>query len=126
MTKGHPQKEMEAAKEFLIWFTNIENAIRWHKGTGYFPIRKSSVQVLEKEHWFERNPAYKAAFDQLLKTKADRATQGALMGPFPQIRTIIEQAVEQVLAGKASVDDALADAKKKADKALQDYNKSIK
>ncbi len=126
LTKNHPQKELDAAKEFVIWFTNIENAVRWHKGTGYFPIRKSSVDVLQKEHWFERNPAYKAAFDQLLKTKADRATQGALMGPFPQIRTIIEQAIESVLAGKASVDDALADAKKKADKALQDYNASIK
>jgi|AMFO01.1.fsa_nt_gi ABC-type sugar transport system, periplasmic component len=125
ITKNHPKKELQAAKDFVVWFTNTENAIRWHKGTGYFPIRKSAVDVLEKEHWFDRNPAYRAAFDQLLKTKADRATQGAVMGPFPQVRTIIEQAVEKVLAGKASVNDALAEAKTKADKALQDYNKSI-
>ncbi len=125
LTKDHPEKELQAAKDFVVWFTNTENAIRWHKGTGYFPIRKSAVKVLEQQRWFETNPAYRAAFDQLLKTKADRATQGALMGPFPEIRTIIEQAVEKVLAGQASVDDALAEAKQKADKALQDYNKSI-
>ncbi len=126
ITKNHPQEELEATKEFILWFTNTENAIRWHKGTGYFPIRKSAVDVLEFENWFETNPAYRAAFDQLLSTKPSRATQGALLGPFPEIRTIIEQAVEKVLAGEASVDEALAAAKADADKALQEYNNSIK
>ncbi len=125
MTGGHPDAEMQAAKDFVIWFTNTENAIRWHKATGYFPIRKSAVQVLEIENWFELNPAYRAAFDQLLETKPTRATQGALIGAFPEVRTIIEQAVEKVLAGEATVDEALAAAKKDADKAIEDYNKSV-
>ncbi len=125
LTGGHPDEEMQAAKDFVIWFTNTENSIRWHKATGYFPIRKSAVQVLEIENWFERNPAYRAAFDQLLNTKPTRATQGALIGAFPEVRTIIEQAVEKVLADQASVDDALAEAKAQADKAIEEYNKSV-
>ena len=125
MTGGHPEEEMQAAKDFVLWFTNTENAIRWHKATGYFPIRKSAVQVLEIENWFELNPAYRAAFDQLLNTKPTRATQGALIGAFPEVRTIIEQAVEKVLAGEATVDEALQAAKTEADKAIQDYNKSV-
>ncbi|MEA3310014.1 MAG: ABC transporter substrate-binding protein [Chloroflexota bacterium] len=125
LTAGHPNEEMQAAKDFVIWFTNTENAIRWHKATGYFPIRKSAVDVLEVENWFERNPAYQAAFDQLLNTKINRATQGALIGAFPEVRTIIEQAVEKVLAGEATVDEALAAAKTEADKAITDYNKSV-
>ncbi len=125
ITAGHPDEEMQAAKDFVIWFTNTENAVRWHKATGYFPIRKSSVDVLEVENWFERNPAYQAAFDQLLNTKVNRATQGALIGAFPEVRTIVEQAVEKVLAGEATVDEALAAAKTEADKAIVDYNKSV-
>ncbi len=125
LTGGHPDEEMQAAKDFVIWFTNTENAVRWHKGTGYFPIRKSSVDVLEVENWFELNPAYRAAFDQLLSTKPTRATQGAVIGAFPEVRTIIEQAIEKVLAGEASVEDALQEAKVAADKAIADYNKSV-
>ena len=125
MTGGHPDEEMQAAKDFVIWFTNTENAIRWHKATGYFPIRKSAVDVLEVENWFELNPAYTKAFDQLLETKPIPATQGALIGAFPEVRTIVEQAVEKVLAGEASVDEALEAAKTEADKAIQDYNKSV-
>lgn len=125
MTGGHPDEEMQAAKDFVIWFTNTENAVRWHKATGYFPIRKSAVDVLEVENWFELNPAYTKAFDQLLETKSNRATQGALIGAFPEVRTIVEQAVEKVLAGEATVDEALEAAKAEADKAIEDYNKSV-
>jgi len=125
MTGDHPEEELEAAVDFVIWFTNTENAIRWHKATGYFPIRKSAVDVLEFQDWFELNPAYTAAFAQLLGTKVNRATQGALIGAFPEVRTIIEQAVEKILAGEATVDEALEAAKVEADKAIEEYNKAV-
>ena len=125
LTGDHSEEELQAAKDFVIWFTNTENAIRWHKATGYFPIRKSSVDVLEGQNWFELNPAYQAAFDQLLETKPTSATQGALIGAFPEVRTIIEQAVEKVLADQATVDEALDAAKVEADKAIDEYNKSV-
>ncbi|AEB12720.1 ABC transporter substrate-binding protein [Marinithermus hydrothermalis] len=124
MTRGHPEEEMEAAKTFLLWFTNTENMVRWHKGTGYFPVRKSAVDVLEFQQWFERNPAYRAAFDQLLQTKVNRATQGALIGPFPEIRTIIEEAVQRIFDG-VPVDQALNEADARADRALEQYNRSV-
>jgi len=98
--------------------------VRWHKGTGYFPVLNTSVKVLEWQNWFDRNPAYRAAFDQLLQSKANRATQGALIGPFPEIRTIIENMIQEVFQGK-DIDKALKDADAKADKALQQYNASV-
>lgn len=125
LTADPPKEELEAAADFVIWFTNTENAVRWHKATGYFPIRKSAVDVLEFQDWFELNPAYTAAFAQLLGTKVNRATQGALIGAFPEVRTIVEQAVEKVLADVATVDEALEAAKVDADKAIEEYNKAV-
>ncbi|HDL85740.1 MAG TPA: ABC transporter substrate-binding protein [Candidatus Acetothermia bacterium] len=125
ITKDHPTAQLQAAKTFVLWFTNTENSIAWHKATGYFPIHKSAIDVLKVQNWFVLNPAYKAAFDQLLNTKPSRATQGALIGDFPQVRTIIEQAIEKVIAGKATVDAALTEAKALADKAIQEYNQSV-
>lgn len=124
MTKDHPKEEMDAAKTFLLWFTNTENMVRWHKGTGYFPVRTSAVNVVKNQKWFEKNPAYLAAFNQLLQTKVNRASQGAFIGPFPEIRTIISDAVQKIIAG-SPIDDVLAKADKRADKALTNYNKSV-
>lgn len=125
MPKGHSDAENDAAKTFLLWFTNTENEVRWHKGTGYFPVRKSAVTVLEKQNWFDKNPAYRAAFDQLLETKPTRATQGALLGMFPELRTIMEDAVQKIFSG-TSIDKALAEADKRADAALKKYNRNVR
>ncbi len=43
------------------------------------------------------------------------------MGPFPQIRTIVDQAIQSVVNG-GDIDQALADAKAQADAAIEDYN----
>jgi len=125
ITKDHPADELQAAKEFVLWMSNVENTIRWHKLTGYFPVRKKAVDVLEFEHWFDKYPEYAVAFNQLLSCKSTYATNGALTGAFLEIRTIIEQAIEKVIAGKATVDQALAEAKQRADAAIQRYNASV-
>ncbi len=124
LPKGHPEAVNQATKEFLLWFTNTENEVRWHKGTGYFPVRKSAVDVLEVQHWFEKNPAYRAAFDQLLQTKPTRATQGALLGMFPELRTIVTDAVQKIFSG-TDVQAALQEADKRADSALKKYNRQM-
>ena len=62
MTAGHPQEELDAAWTFLKWMSEPAQQVTWHKGTGYFAIRKSAIDLLEKEGWFETYPNYKVAF----------------------------------------------------------------
>lgn len=125
LTYDHPQEELDAALEFALWFGNTENAIRWHKGTGYFPTRVSAVDVLEFQGWFDRNPAYTEAFNQLLNTQVNSSTAGAVMGSFLETRTIVEQAVEAMFVQGVSPEDALAAADAEADAALADYNSTV-
>jgi sn-glycerol 3-phosphate transport system substrate-binding protein len=122
MTQGHPQEELDAAWTFLKWMSEPEQQVTWHKGTGYFAIRKSAIELLEKEGWFKEYPNYKIAFDQLLQTKASTATQGALMGIFPSFRTAVQTAVQKVYEGKATIDEALEEAAATANKELEQYN----
>lgn len=126
MTAGHPQEELDAAWTFLKWMSEPAQQVTWHKGTGYFAIRKSAIDLLEKEGWFETYPNYKVAFDQLLETKASTATQGALMGIFPSFRTAVQTAVQKVYEGKATIDEALAEAAATANKELEQYNQIFK
>ena len=122
--QDHPEEELEAARDFVLYMTNTENMESWHKLTGYFPVRTSSVEALESENWFDENPRFEVAFDQLENTETVPATAGALMGPFPEIRTIIEEAIQKVLNGQ-EVDAALEEAKRLADNALEQYNSNF-
>ena len=122
--QGHPEDELQAARDFVLYMTNPENMVSWHKLTGYYPVRTSSVDMLEGEGFFDENPQFEVAFNQLLETESNSATAGALMGPFPEVRTIIEEAIQRVLNGQ-DVDTVLEEAKTLADAALQEYNSNF-
>jgi len=121
LVNGHPQEELLVARDFVLHMTNPENMISWHKATGYYPVRNSSVTLLEGEGWFTQFPNASTAFDQLLNTIPNSATAGALMGTFQATRTILEEAIQKVFNG-AGVDASLAEAKRLADAALAEYN----
>ncbi|MBN2617370.1 MAG: ABC transporter substrate-binding protein [Spirochaetales bacterium] len=125
LTSGHPKTEQEAARDFILFMTNTKNMNSWHKLTGYYPVRKSSVEELEKEGWFKAAPTRTIAFTQLLETVSNQATAGGVMGTFGDTRTIVEQAIQKVLNG-ADVKDSLTEAKKLADLKLEEYNKNFK
>lgn len=116
-----PKAESEAAIKFLIWMSAPEQQVKWHKGTGYFPIRKSAVDLLEKEGWFKENPNFEVALKQVLDTQSSIGTQGALIGRFQEVRDILEEAFQKVMGG-STVDAALKDAKTKIERSFADYN----
>ena len=126
MIKDHPHEELNAAWEFLKWISMPEQQVIWHKGTGYFPIRKSAMKLLEEEGWYTKFPNYKVAFDQLLQTKTSLATKGALIGVFPQLRDAVQSAIEKVYEGKATPEAALKEAAQKTNKELKNYNSLYK
>ncbi len=119
--KDHPTAEKEVARDFILYMTNAENMISWHKLTGYYPVRSESVDILESEGWFEENPNLAIAFDQLLETYPNAATAGALMGSFLDTRAIIQTAMEKIITG-TSARDALNEAKDLADAKVAEYN----
>ncbi|MFW6313159.1 MAG: ABC transporter substrate-binding protein [Spirochaetota bacterium] len=121
---GHSTRELEAARDFVLFMTNTENMVSWHKLTGYYPVRNSSVEQLEDEGWFEEDPNAFTAFDQLLNTTPNSATAGALMGSFLDTRTIIEEAIQKVLQG-GDVTEAMEEAKTLADDRLREYNANL-
>jgi sn-glycerol 3-phosphate transport system substrate-binding protein len=126
LTKDHPQEELKAAWEFLKWMSMPRQQVTWHKGTGYFPIRKGAMELLEKEGWFKKFPNYKVAFDQLLESKTSMATSGALIGVFPQLRDAVQSGIEKVYEGKATPEAALKEAAQKINKELEKYNSLFK
>jgi sn-glycerol 3-phosphate transport system substrate-binding protein len=36
---GHPMDEFEAARDIVLYMTNTENMVSWHKLTGYYRVR---------------------------------------------------------------------------------------
>jgi len=124
MTNGHSDEEELAALKLVQFISSDEPQMAWHKGTGYFPVRKTAMDKLEQEGWFVENPNYKTAFDQLLASPESLNTAGGLLGTFPQTRDIIQSAIQECYAGK-DVQTALDEAAAKANDAITEWNEVI-
>jgi sn-glycerol 3-phosphate transport system substrate-binding protein len=122
ITKGHPDPETFAAYKLVKHISMDDAQIKWHKGTGYFPVRKTAMEKLEQEGWFTKNPNFRIAFDQLLESPYTLNTAGALIGVFPEVRALIEAGIQKVYAGDATVKQALDEAAAKANEAMEEWN----
>ena len=123
LVNGLSPEVEDGALTFLLWFTNSENAAEWHQVTGYIPVRESAATMLADEGWFEENPNFSVAGDQLSASEVTPATSGALVGSFPSIRNVVTQAIDTVLL-TADADPAavLNDAAAEANTLLEEYN----
>ena len=124
VAKNISKAQAEGALDFALFLTDTKNMADWHKLTGYYPARQSSIDLLRSQGWFAQAPLQLVAFNQLTKTVPSPATAGALNGAGLQTRKITEEALQKVLNG-ASVDDALREAKTRADAAIKDYNANV-
>jgi multiple sugar transport system substrate-binding protein/sn-glycerol 3-phosphate transport system substrate-binding protein len=60
---GASDKQKEAAWKFVQFMTDAEHNIKWAEGTGYLPTHKSVLTTDEGKAYFQRQPQYKAVFD---------------------------------------------------------------
>lgn len=123
---GFTPQETAAALKFAVYMSETEQMAAWHKATGYFPVRQSAADMLTEEGWFKENPNFVTAFDQLLETKANFSSGGAVMGPFNEVRTIMETGLEKIIISGADPSTAMKDANTAADTALSSYNQSVR
>jgi len=113
----------DGALSFLLFLSSTENAASWHQLTGYIAIRESAIDLLTEQGWFDENPNFRVASDQLSQSTITPATSGALVGAFPSIRNVVTQAIDTVLlTPDADPATVLDEAAAEANTILSEYN----
>jgi len=118
-----------AAWEFMKFMSEEEQQITWHTGTGYFPVRSALQENETMIEFWEENPNFLTAIEQLADTRTtleDGSTNypvlGGLAGPFPAIRQLVVDAYSRVLDDGLTPQEALDEAAERANQELADYN----
>lgn len=119
---GRPAEEQACAWEFIKFISAPEQQAYWHTMSGYYPIRKAAYDEPLDVEWRAKYPQFQTAIDQLHAAPNNRFTQGGLIGVFPVARQTIEGAIEEVLAGKATPQQALDKAAQTVTAAIEEYN----
>ncbi|MBN2322703.1 MAG: ABC transporter substrate-binding protein [Spirochaetes bacterium] len=112
------QYRRRAALDFIQWLTNRENCIRWHKETGYLPLRRSAIESIELKSFHRENPNYKVPIDQLPYSRPPDFT------PYlPQIDDIVRFAIEEIMINREEPKSVLDTAARRVNELLSDGNR---
>ncbi|MCB9162513.1 MAG: ABC transporter substrate-binding protein [Caldilineaceae bacterium] len=119
----------QAAWEFIKFMAEPEQQRTWHMGSGYFPVRMDMQNDPELQQFWDENPNFRTAIDQLFTTSTtlpdgstNYAVLGGRAGPFPAIRRIIVETYSRVLDDGLTPQEALDEAAEKANAELENYN----
>ena len=95
VTFSRSSGRQRAVFDFITWLTQKENCIRWHKATGYLPLRKSAIESYELQGFHRLNPNYRVPVEQLPYSRPPDFT------PYlPQIDQMIRYAIEDIMINK--------------------------
>jgi sn-glycerol 3-phosphate transport system substrate-binding protein len=122
---ARPEKERDAAWKFIKWLMEPEQQAEWFAGSGSIPVRNSAYGLPAAKDIIARYPHFQVPVDLFAKTPTTPAALGALLGPFQQVREAVKNAVESMLSGNASPDEAMAAAVKEGNAVIEEYNRRL-
>ncbi|WP_245579688.1 ABC transporter substrate-binding protein [Alteribacter aurantiacus] len=122
MTNSVAEEEQQAAWDFMKYTTEAEVQAKWAGATGYFPITTDAYDEEELQEIYEEFPQFLTSVEQLQNTTLTPATQGALMGVFPEARNIVENSIESLYQGGDS-QELLDEAAREIENAIEQYNR---
>lgn len=122
---GKKAPEYKGVAQFFAHLSKAEEAAKSHQRTGYLPLTKASYELTEKSGFYKANPGTDISVEQMIRKTTDKS-RGIRLGNFVQIRTIIDEEMEQVWAGKKSAKEGLDAAVKRGNEQLARFQKANK
>ena len=119
---ARPEEERDAAWTFIKWLVEPEQQAEWFAGSGFLPIRNSAYDLPAAKDIIARYPQFQIPIDIFAKTADTTAVLGPLLGPIQQVRGAVKDAIESIVSGNASLDEAMEAAVENANAAIKEYN----
>ena len=120
---GKKADEYKGVAQFFDFLSRPEEAAKSHQRTGYLPLTIASFELTEKSGFYKANPGTDISVTQMIRKKTDNS-RGIRLGNFLQIRTAVDEELEQVWAGKKTAKDALDSVVKRGNELLERFEKA--
>ncbi|MGH9092486.1 MAG: ABC transporter substrate-binding protein [Acidimicrobiales bacterium] len=120
-----PAVQQAAAWQYETFLDSPASQATWAAGTGYIPVRKSSVTTPTIKNLWRTDPGFKVAYTQLVHGPTTLATSGAVIGPYATVRKDVLTAEESMYQSGVSPATALRQAAKEVGTAIASYNQRV-
>lgn len=120
------EQKVADAWEFIKFATSAEPAARFSMATGYFAANTTAYEVPEYIAYLEMNPNAQVALNQLHDSPLNNVTAGAKVGVMAELRQIWQENMDLYLQGAFSTEEALEEMASAGNRAISNYNATVK
>lgn len=122
---GKKSEEYKGVASFFNYLSDPAIQSANHKRTGYLPVTMASFKMTEDSGFYKQNPGTDVSVNQMIRKTTDKS-RGIRLGNYVQIRTIEDEELEQVWAGKKTAKEALDSIVKRGNELLDKFEKANK
>jgi sn-glycerol 3-phosphate transport system substrate-binding protein len=122
---GKSKDEYKAVAKFLTFLSKPEIQAEFHQATGYLPITMAAYELTKQSGFYEKNPGTDVSVKQMIVKTTDKS-RGVRLGNFVQIRTIIDEELEDVWNGKKTAQAALDSAVARGNEQIAKFARTAK
>ena len=122
---GKKADEYKGVAQFFAHLSKPDVAAASHQRTGYLPVTLASFELTDKSGFYKQNPGTDVSVTQMVRKTTDKS-RGIRLGNFVQIRTIIDEEMEQIWGGKKSAKEGLDSAVQRGNEQLERFEKANK
>ena len=104
---GNTPEEQSGVAAFFNYLSSAEVQAAWHQQTGYLPITQAAYDLSQAQGYYDANPGAEVSIQQMTLNAPTENSRGLRFGNYVQIRTIIDEEFQRLLAGDVDAQGAL-------------------
>lgn len=122
--QGRPAEEYKGAAKFFTYLESPEVQADWHQFSGYLPITHAAYELGQKQGYYEKNPGTDIGIKEITLNPPTPNSKGLRFGNYTQIRDIIDQEFQKLLAGDQDSQAALDNVDKRGNVLIEEFQKA--
>ena len=105
--QGRPEAEYAGVADFFTYLSSPEVQADWSQFSGYLPITQAAYDLSTEQGFYEANPGTEISIQQITLNEPTENSKGLRFGNYVQVRDIIDEEFQALLAGDKDAQGAL-------------------
>ncbi len=104
---GKSDEEYKGVAAFFSFLSQTDIQARLHQVSGYLPVTLAAYEKSKADGFYDKNPAREIPIKQMLAKAPTENSKGVRLPNLPQVRDIMNEEYEKMLAGDQTAQQAL-------------------
>jgi sn-glycerol 3-phosphate transport system substrate-binding protein len=117
---GKSDEEYQAIAAFFAFLSQTPVQAKLHQVSGYLPVTMEAYEETKKSGFYDKNPAREIPIKQMMGKAPTENSKGARLANLPQVRDIMNEEYEKMLAGEQTAQQALDNAVSRGNAAIKE------